>query len=237
MGRLRITLQWTACARGATLPWPIRDSLVMEATDRPGGRLLCMGAETPNVMNTSGAPGERRIPMASSVVKADRAREVAALYRAHAVDLIRLGVVMLGDRPSAEDVVQEAFVGLYRRWDQLSDTGNALRYVRSSVLNGCRSVLRRRRRQQSLPGPGSAEPSASSAPSAESAVLIGEEHSEVLAALRRLPPRQREVLVLRFYLDVPEPEIARSMGISQGTVKSATSRGLAALGRLLLEDR
>ena len=57
----------------------------------------------------------------------------------------------------------------------------------------------------------------------------------MLSALRRLPARQREALVLRFYLDLPEPEIARSMGVSQGTVKSTTSRALAALGRLVQE--
>jgi len=72
--------------------------------------------------------------------------EVTALYQAHGVGLIRLAVVMLGDRPAAEDVVQEAFCGLYRRWDHLADPQNALRYVRSSVLNGCRSVLRNRGR-------------------------------------------------------------------------------------------
>jgi len=159
-----------------------------------------MGADTPNVMGTSGPRGDLPTPITPSVVQADRAREVAALYHANAVNLIRLAVVMLGDRPTAEDVVQEAFFGLYRRWDQLSDTDNALRYVRSSVFNGCRSVLRRRGRRQTLPRPGS------TAPSAESVVLIGEEHSGVLAALRRLPPRQREVLVPRLYLDVPGAE-------------------------------
>jgi hypothetical protein len=69
---------------------------------------------------------------------------VAALYRASAVSLIRLAYVMLDDLPSAEDVVQEAFCGLYRRWDRLKDTDSAMFYVRASVLNGCRSVLRRR---------------------------------------------------------------------------------------------
>jgi len=75
------------------------------------------------------------------------------------------------------------------------------------------------------------------AESAEYAALVGEEHREVLTALRRLPGRQREALVLRFYLDLSEPEVAATMGISQGTVKSTTSRALAALGRLLEEDR
>src|SRR6185437_663958 len=68
---------------------------------------------------------------------------VGALYQASALGLIRLAYVMLGDRPSAEDVVQEAFCGLYRQWHSLADTGKALAYVRSSVINGCRTVLRR----------------------------------------------------------------------------------------------
>ncbi len=160
------------------------------------------------------------------------AEAVTALYRAHALGLIRLAVVMLGDRPAAEDVVQEAFCGLYRRWHHLSDTGKALSYVRSSVINGCRSVLRRRQRQAGL------DPSAGDPPgeSAESAALIGEEHRQVLTAIRSLPGRQREVLVLRFYLDLDEGEIAASMRISRGTVKSTTSRALAALGRILGEQ-
>jgi RNA polymerase sigma-70 factor (sigma-E family) len=160
------------------------------------------------------------------------AEAVTALYEAHALGLIRLAVVMLGDRPAAEDVVQEAFYGLYRRWHALSDTANALAYVRSSVINGCRTALRRRVRQLTLVGaeqPGESD-------SAESAALLGEEHRQVLLAIRRLPSRQREALVLRYYLDLDEAEIATSMRISRGTVKSTTSRALAALGRLL-EDQ
>jgi RNA polymerase sigma-70 factor (sigma-E family) len=163
----------------------------------------------------------------------DAGAPVTALYQAHGVGLIRLAVIMLGDRPAAEDVVQEAFCGLYRRWDHLDDPQNALRYVRSSVLNGCRSVLRNRGRLR--PGPGSQPGRPDTVESAESTALVGEEHRAVLAALRRLPDRQREALVLRFYLDLSEAEIARSMGISQGTVKSTVSRALAALGRLLGE--
>jgi RNA polymerase sigma-70 factor (sigma-E family) len=163
---------------------------------------------------------------------ADAAEAVTALYEAHALGLIRLAVVMLGDRPAAEDVVQEAFCGLYRRWHVLSDTTNALAYVRSSVINGCRSALRRRVRQ--LTGFVAQEPGESD--SAESAALLGEEHRQVLLAIRRLPSRQREALVLRYYLDLDEAEIASSMQISRGTVKSTTSRALAALGRIL-EDQ
>ncbi|HEV3293514.1 MAG TPA: SigE family RNA polymerase sigma factor, partial [Streptosporangiaceae bacterium] len=159
---------------------------------------------------------------------------VTDLYHAHAVGLIRLAVVMLGDRPTAEDVVQEAFCGLYRRWDRLVDQAKALSYVRSSVLNGCRTVLRYRRRRHGQAGQ---EPAGwwQTAESAETSVLVGEEHRAVLAALQRLPARQREALVLRFYLDLAEPDIARAMGISQGTVKSTISRALTALGRLVEE--
>ena len=157
---------------------------------------------------------------------------VTVLYEAHALGLIRLAVVMLGDRPAAEDVVQEAFYGLYRRWHALSEEAKALAYVRSSVINGCRSALRRRVRQLTFAGtdqPGEAD-------SAESEALLGEEHRQVLLAIRRLPSRQREALVLRYYLDLDEGEIASSMRISRGTVKSTTSRALAALGRIL-EDQ
>ena len=160
------------------------------------------------------------------------AEAVTALYQAHALGLIRLAVVMLGDRAAAEDVVQEAFCGLYRRWHSLADTGKALSYVRSSVINGCRTVLRRRLRQQGVAAVTGDPPGES----AEAVALISEEHRQVLTAIRRLPSRQREVLVLRFYLDLDEAETAASMRISRGTVKSTTSRALAALGRILGEQ-
>jgi RNA polymerase sigma-70 factor (sigma-E family) len=165
---------------------------------------------------------------------ADAQAAVTALYQVHAVGLIRLAVVMLGDRAAAEDVVQDAFAGLYRRWNHLSGQDRALGYVRSSVLNGCRTRLRARVRDERL---AAASPDTLATASAEQAVLVGEEYAAVLAALRRLPDRQREALVLRYYLDLPEADIAASMGISRGTVKSTTSRALAALGRLLEESR
>ena len=161
----------------------------------------------------------------------DAEAAVTALYEAHALGLVRLAYVMLGDRAGAEDVVQEAFGGLYRRWDHLADKGRALQYVRSSVLTGCRSVLRRPRHADvdGVPQPAAA--------SAEAAALTSEERREVMRALRRLPDRQREVLVLRFYLDEPETEIARVMGISQSTVRSTAHRALVKLGHLLGETR
>jgi RNA polymerase sigma-70 factor (sigma-E family) len=157
--------------------------------------------------------------------------QVTALYQAHATGLVRLAMLMLGDQSSAEDVVQDAFLGLYRRWDALSDKGRALAYTRSSVLNGCRDALRRRAR--GIPA-ALLEPDAASA---EAGVLLAEEHREVIVALRRLPARQREAVVLRHCLGLPEDEVAHAMNVSRGTVKSASHRGLAALARILKEDQ
>jgi RNA polymerase sigma-70 factor (sigma-E family) len=158
----------------------------------------------------------------------DARQHVTALYQAHALALVKLAVLMTGDQPTAEDVVQDAFLGLYRRWQSLHDADKALGYLRSSVLNGCRTIHRVRYRRQAVtldpPEP---------ADSAEAEAMLGEAHREVLTALRRLPPRQREAVVLRYYLDMTEDQTATAMGVSRGTVKSATSRGLAALGRLL----
>jgi RNA polymerase sigma-70 factor (sigma-E family) len=163
----------------------------------------------------------------------DAGAAVTALYQASALGLIRMAYVVLGDLPSAEDVVQEAFYGLYRRWDRLTDTAGATYYVRTSVLNGCRSALRRRAsRRRLLQHEPVADPPAVSA---ESVVLGGEEREDVIRALRRLPDRQREVLVLRFYAELPDEQIARVMGIRPGTVRSTAFRALDALGRALKE--
>jgi RNA polymerase sigma-70 factor (sigma-E family) len=159
-------------------------------------------------------------------------QRVTALYQAHALGLVRLAVLMVGDQPTAEDVVQDAFLALYRRWPSLKDPDRALAYARASVLNGCRMVHRTNSRHEgiTLAAPDDTE-------SAEETALLGEASREVLAALRRLPARQREAVVLRYYLDMTEDQAAQAMRVSRGTVKSATSRGLAALGRLLKEER
>jgi RNA polymerase sigma-70 factor (sigma-E family) len=160
-------------------------------------------------------------------------RAVTQLYEAHALGMIRLAHIMLGDRQSAEDVVQEAFCGLYRRWSHLSDQGSAVHYVRSAVLNRCRSLLRRRATAQALRG---AAGRLETVRSAESAMLTREERDEIMRSVRRLPRRQREALVLRFYLDLSAEETATAMGISASSVRSATHRALASLGRMLQEQ-
>lgn len=153
---------------------------------------------------------------------------VTALYEAHAPHLVRLALVILGDQGAAEDVVQDAFIGLYRRWDNLSDPSAAPAYLRTSVLNGCRTVMRHRSRPAVLPDGQPWE-------SAEAAVLHTEQHRAIIAAVRRLPARQREALVLRYYLDMTEEQAAEAMNVSRGTIKSATSRAIAKVGQMLKE--
>lgn len=153
---------------------------------------------------------------------------LTALFREHHLSLVRMAMLIVGDQQTAEDVVQDAFTGMHRRMQGLADQENVLPYARAAVLNGCRSVLRRRRRPFTPQPP---EP----VWSAEAAVLLGEDRREVLLALRTLPRRQREVLVLRYYLDLNEAQIAEVMGISRGTVKSTASRALAAMARRLGE--
>jgi len=165
---------------------------------------------------------------------ADAARAVTALYAAHALGLTRLALIMTGDRETAEDIVHDAFCGLHRRWSKLRDADKALPYVRSAVLNGCRQEFRRARARSAVAG--RREVHLPSAWSAESAVLASEERREVITALLRLPPRQREALLLRYYLDLSEAETARAMRVSRGTAKSSVARGLRALRQLLGEQ-
>jgi len=160
---------------------------------------------------------------------ADGDAAVAALYARHALGLTRLAQVMLGDRAAAEDVVHDAFAGLYRRWGHLSDAGKAQAYLRSAVLNGCRSALRRAGRTP-------VAQTVEHAPDAAAALLASQARQSVLAALRRLPDRQREALVLRYYLDLSDGEIAAAMSIGTSTVRSTVHRGLAALERMLSEE-
>jgi RNA polymerase sigma-70 factor (sigma-E family) len=159
-------------------------------------------------------------------------RRVTALYEAHALGLVKLAKIMLGDQSQAEDIVHDAFLGLYRKWPGLHDQERALGYLRASVLNGCRAAHRgRTRRDRALRFFQKADDIAS----AEESALIGEANRAVMAALRALPARQREAVVLRYYLDLSEAQAAEAMNVARGTVKSATSRGLAALARMLKE--
>ena len=172
-------------------------------------------------------------PLTDASPDADARQQVTALFEAHALGLVKFAKVMLGDQSIAEDVVQDAFVGMYRKWASLRDKDKALGYLRASVLNGCRTAHRNRTRRDRVLLLIS---DAGGIVSAEESALVGEANREVLAALRALPARQREAVVLRHYLGLTEEEAAQAMNIARGTVKSATSRGLSNLARILKEE-
>ena len=149
---------------------------------------------------------------------------VTDLYSLHYQPLVRLATLLVRDIPTAEDVVQDSFVAMHEGWQRLRNAESALAYLRHAVLNRSRSVLRHRAvvdKHPPNPPPDN--------PSAEYGALLRLEQSAVVAALRRLPGRQREAIVLRYYADFSEAETAAAMGISCGAVKSHTARAMAAL--------
>jgi RNA polymerase sigma-70 factor (sigma-E family) len=150
------------------------------------------------------------------------------IYRTHRMTLVRLAILLVDDIASAEDVVQDAFAGLYRNWGQLRDAQAAIGYLRTAVVNGSRSMLRRRRTARAYVPPHDTD-----ARSAESMAMLTAEHQAVISALTELAPRQREILVLRYYGGLTEAEIAEATGLSAGTVKSTASRGVARLGTII----
>lgn len=157
---------------------------------------------------------------------------VEALFRSEYRSLVRLAVLLVGDRATSEELVQDAFVKLQLGFDRLRDPSRAPAWLRSAVLNGARSHLRkrdvRRRHLEPVPPPAAA---------AEAGALARDDHRRVIAALRTLPPRQQEALVLRFYADLSEAETAAAMGVSAGSVKQHVHRGLAALATVLEGER
>jgi RNA polymerase sigma-70 factor (sigma-E family) len=154
--------------------------------------------------------------------------EAVALYAAHRLRLVRLALLLVDDLQTAEDVVQDAFAAFLARRARLGDPDSAFAYLRTSVVNAARDRLRRRRTARAYVPPHEVPRDAT----AESA-LLAEEHREVLDALGRLAPRQREVLVLRYWSGCSEGEIAATLGISRGAVKSTASRALDALAKIM----
>jgi RNA polymerase sigma-70 factor (sigma-E family) len=163
---------------------------------------------------------------------ADRASDadIERLYRTQRLAMVRLALLLVDDRETAEDVAQDAFAALHRRWQSLHTEDAAIGYLRTCVVNGARSVLRRRRTVRRQPQP---DADLFVAESADRRVLLAEEHREVIAAMRRLPARQREVIVLRYWSELTEPQIAATLGISVGSVKSSASRGRDAIAAIL----
>ncbi len=176
-----------------------------------------------------GGPAVAAPPVAAPASLAAAAGQALTdMYRAHYQALVRMATLLIRDGAAAEEVVQDCFVAMHTSWPRLRDSDKAAAYLRQAVINRARSVLRRR--QVAGRYAPKFEPDA---PSAEQGAIARLEHAAVIAALRLLPARQREVLVLRYYLDLPEAQVAAAMGISQGSVKAHTSRAKAALRRAL----
>ncbi|MBO0878361.1 MAG: sigma-70 family RNA polymerase sigma factor [Pseudonocardia sp.] len=161
----------------------------------------------------------------------ERDRAIAALFAEHRTPMVRLAALLGADDP--EDIVAEAFYQLFRRWRRLRDPDAAVSYLRAVVCNLTRMRLRhllvaRRHLAQRAADPTTANQSPTEA--------LPEDQRVLLEALKTLPARQRQALVLRYWLDLREAQIAEAMGISTGAVKTHTSRGMAALTRVLEQD-
>jgi RNA polymerase sigma-70 factor (sigma-E family) len=173
------------------------------------------------------------VPEEQARMSSDWSRDqaVTELYAAHYRSLVRMAAMLLHSTAEAEEVVQDAFVAMHTKWRRLRDADRALAYLRQTVVNKARSRLRHRQvEEKHRPAP--SPPAAS----AEQVALAGDGYSAVFQALSNLPQRQREAVVLRYYVDLSEAEIAETMGVSRGAVKSHTSRGMAAL-RTALEQQ
>ncbi|MBI1378111.1 MAG: SigE family RNA polymerase sigma factor [Frankiales bacterium] len=149
---------------------------------------------------------------------------VTSLFHAHYRRLLGLAGLLVDDRGTAEEVVQDAFERLYRGWGSLRDPGAAVAYLDRSVVNGARSRLRRRLTERSH-----RPPEGDPWPSAEATAVDSRQRDHLVAAVRQLPQRQREVIVLRYYLDLSEDQIAHWLGVSPGSVKKHAHRATTAL--------
>jgi RNA polymerase sigma-70 factor (sigma-E family) len=157
---------------------------------------------------------------------------VTQLYVAHYASLVRMAALLVRHSGEAEEIVQDAFVAMHGTWHRLREPEKALAYIRQSVVNRARSSQRHHAVVDRH-----TERHVDNAAAADEQALAVERRDEVIAALHDLPTRQREVLVLRYYSELSEAEIADALGISRGAVKSHASRGLTALRRTLEDQR
>jgi len=189
------------------------------------------GRSAPAAGTGAGSPAVVGPAAARAAADRDAAAATVALYTAYYRPLVRLAVLLVHDRGTAEDVVQDSFIAMHANWRRLKDSGKASAYLRQSVINRSRSVLRHqvivdRNAPQPLPD----------MPSAEEGAMVLLERSGVIAALQGLPARQREAVVLRYYADLSGAQIASAMGISRGAVKSHTARAISALRDVLKRE-
>jgi RNA polymerase sigma-70 factor (sigma-E family) len=195
------------------------------ADHRTAGEGACSAGTSSDARPGAWAPSPRASePGAAAVDRAAGRQELAVLFSTHYGQLLRLAGVLLDDPGHREEVVQEAFLRVHDRIGTLRDPACAAAYLRQTVVNLSRSQLRRRLVASRLP-----VQHVPDARSAEEVTLDRLERTDLHRALRLLPPRQRQAVVLRHCAGLSEAETAAAMGTSTGTVKSSTSRGVAAL--------
>jgi RNA polymerase sigma-70 factor (sigma-E family) len=210
----------------------IQARTVMAVSASAGGTGAVTAAPDPGEAvttdRTTREPAGTRSHIAGAWAGWDADRAVAALYRTHYRSLVRLAALLLRDVSTAEEVVQDSFVAMHGSWRRLGDSDEALSYLRQSVVNRSRSVLRHRMVvDRNVPKP------APDMPGGEQEYISKLERSALISALRTLPARQREVLVLRYYGDLSEAQIAATMGISRGAVKSHAAQAMSSLRAVL----
>jgi RNA polymerase sigma-70 factor (sigma-E family) len=176
--------------------------------------------------SASARPRCRR-PVRLQPTRPDANHAVTALYLAHYRPLVRLAALLLQDLATAEEIVQDAFVAVHAAWHRLPDADHAVHHLRRSVIDRSRWALRDRAVADKL-APATA-PATSGAPGASREAGIELERSAFVSALWTLPARQREVVVLRYFADLPETQIASVTGISEATVRSHTTQALSSL--------
>jgi RNA polymerase sigma-70 factor (sigma-E family) len=205
----------------------IQARTVMALRARAGGTGMVTAPDPGEAViadRTTSGPVGTRSEIAGTLAGWDADRAVTALYRTHYRSLVRLAALLLRDVSTAEEVVQDSFVAMHGGWRRLTDSDKALSYLRQSVVNRSRSVLRHRMvADRNVPKP------APDMPGGEQEYISQLERSALISALRTLPARQREALVLRYYGDLSEAQIAATMGISTGAVRSHTARAMSSL--------
>lgn len=151
-------------------------------------------------------------------------REVTALYLAHYRPLVRVAALLVQDLATAEEIVQDSFVAVHAAWRRLPDADQALCYLHRSVVDRCRSALR-----QHVVVDKMAPRLAPDLPTGQGEMSIEVERSAFISALWTLPARQREIVVLRYFADLPATQIASATGISEGAVKAHAARAMSSL--------
>ncbi|MGV9317086.1 RNA polymerase sigma factor [Streptomyces sp. NPDC003691] len=200
------------------------------ATAESGGAAGSRGTAGPG-----GRPAAPPGPAPAADADRDRETALAGLFEAHYTSMLRLATLLGADDP--ENIVAEAYYELYRTWRRLRSPDRAEAYLRSVVCNLTRMRIRHLQvvRRHARTGEGGRTPAAVA--SAEHTALLHDDQQALIRALRQLPPRQREALVLRHWLGLKEAEIAEAMGISAGSVKTHTARGIAALTQVMENRR